>query len=135
VQRGEPLPVQPLLDAGDALVVDIDVADLVRDCRAVGIDALVLGEEADAGNAEPVNLMLLGRRITAVRSSTASSTSMILRGSANSDGALMSVARMMPLRSRISGRAVAMASWPTLRRAPWPSLTEANITSRSAITP
>ena len=27
VQRGEPLPVQPFLDAGDALVVDIDVAD------------------------------------------------------------------------------------------------------------
>ena len=59
MQRGEPLPVQPLLDAGDALVVDIDVADLVRHHRAVRIDALVLGQEADAGNAEPVNLLLL----------------------------------------------------------------------------
>ena len=29
---------------------------------AVGIDALVLGEEADAGNAEPVDLALLLRR-------------------------------------------------------------------------
>ena len=59
MQRGEPLPVQPFLDAGDALVVDIHVADLVRDHRPVGIDALVLGEEADAGNAEPVDLLLL----------------------------------------------------------------------------
>ena len=33
-----------------------------------------------------------------------------LRGSANSDGDLMSVARIMPLRSRMSGRAVATAS-------------------------
>ncbi len=62
VQRGEPLPVQPLLDAGDALVVDIDEADVVRHDRAVGIDTLVLGEEADAGNAEPVNFLLLLRR-------------------------------------------------------------------------
>ncbi len=59
VQGGEPLPVQPLLDAGDALVVDIHVPDLVRNHRPVRIDALVLGEEADAGNAEPVNLLLL----------------------------------------------------------------------------
>ena len=62
VQRGEPLPVEPLLDAGDALVVDIHVADLVRDHRPVRIDALVLGEEADAGNAEPVDFLLLLRR-------------------------------------------------------------------------
>ena len=59
VQRGEPLPVEPFLDAGDALVVDVDVADHVRDRRAVRIDALVLGQEADAGNAEPVDLLLL----------------------------------------------------------------------------
>ena len=61
-QRGEPLPVQPFLDAGDALVVDIDVAHHVRNHRAVRIDALVLGEEADAGNSQPVNLLLLLRR-------------------------------------------------------------------------
>ena len=62
VQRGEPLPVQPFLDAGDALIVDIDVPDLVRDHRAIGINALVFGQEADAGNAEPVDLLLLLRR-------------------------------------------------------------------------
>ena len=99
-----PLAVEPLLDAGDALVVDVDVADHVRDLGAVRIDALVLGEEADAGQAEPVDLLLLLRRdlalepdeaalattsrsrtsvasrsgSTAVSSSTASSTSMML---------------------------------------------------------
>ena len=52
VQVGEPVPVEPFLDAGDALVVDVDVADDVRDLGAVRIDALVLGQEADAGNAE-----------------------------------------------------------------------------------
>ena len=62
VQRGEPLPVEPLLHAGDALVVDVHQADLVRDDRAVRIDALVLGQEADAGNAEPVHFALLLRR-------------------------------------------------------------------------
>ena len=46
----------------------------------------------------------------AVSNSTASSTSMILRGSANSDGVRTSVARISPLRSRMSGRAVATAS-------------------------
>ena len=100
---GEPAAVEPFLDAGDALVVDVDVADHVRDLGAVRIDALVLGEEADAGNAEPVDFLLLLRRdlalepdeaalrrtsrsrtsvasrsgITAVSSSTASSTSMM----------------------------------------------------------
>ncbi len=62
VQSGEPLPVEPFLDAGNALVVDIDVADLVRNRGAVRIDTLVLAEEADAGKSEPVNfLLLLGR--------------------------------------------------------------------------
>ena len=62
MQRGEPLPVQPFLDAGDALVVDIHMADLMGDHRAVRIDSLVLCEKADTGNAEPVNLLLLARR-------------------------------------------------------------------------
>ena len=44
---------------GDALVVDVDVADQVRDFGPTGIDALVLGQEADAGNAEAVDLLLL----------------------------------------------------------------------------
>ena len=62
VQRGEPLPVEPLLDAGDALVVDVHVADLVRNDRPVWIDALVLGQEADARDPEPMNLALLAGR-------------------------------------------------------------------------
>src|SRR3974390_1275638 len=62
MQRGEPLPVEPLLDARNTLVVDVDEADLVRRNGAVRVDALVFGEEADAGNAEPVHfLLLLGR--------------------------------------------------------------------------
>ena len=144
VQIGEPARVEPFLDAGDALVVDIDVTDDVRDLGAVRIDALVLGQEADAGKAEPVDLLaLLGRDLalepdeaalakraaraappasrsgsTAVSSSDASSTSMIRRGSANSEGVRTSVARISPLRSRMSGRAVATASGPMARRAP-----------------
>jgi hypothetical protein len=56
--------------------------------------------------------------ITAVSSSDASSTSMIRCGSANSEGVRTSVARISPLRSSISGRAVATASCPMARRAP-----------------
>ena len=64
MQRGEPLPVQPFLHAGNALVVDIHQPDHLRDRRTVRIDALVLGQEADAGNAETVNLaLLLGRNL------------------------------------------------------------------------
>src|SRR5204862_7064852 len=47
---------------GDALVVDVDQADQMRDFVAGGVNALVLAQEADAGNAEPVNLLLLQRR-------------------------------------------------------------------------
>ncbi len=61
MQRGEPLAVEPFLDAGNALVVDIDVTDFVADHRAVWVDALIFGQEADAGNAEPVDFLpLLG---------------------------------------------------------------------------
>ena len=151
VQVGESAPVEPFLDAGDALVVDIDVTDHVRDHRAVRIDALVLGQEADAGNAEPMDLLPLLRRDlapepdeaalrrraarapslasrsgkVAVSNSTASSTSMILRGSANSDGVRTSVARISPLRSRMSGRAVATASARQLRLVTCASVIEA----------
>ncbi len=59
VQIGEPATVEPFFDAGDALVVDIDVAEHVRDLRPVGIDALVLGEEADPRDAEAMHLDLL----------------------------------------------------------------------------
>ena len=62
MQIGEPAAVEPFFDAGDPLIVDIDVADHVRDLGAVRVDALVLGQKADAGQAEPVNLLaLLGR--------------------------------------------------------------------------
>src|SRR5262249_36238895 len=59
VKRGEPLPVEPLLDTGDALVVDVHVADLVRNDRPVWIDAFVLGQETDTRNSEPMNISLL----------------------------------------------------------------------------
>ena len=59
MQRLQPVAVDPLLDAGDALVVDVDVADQVRHLGAVRIDALVLGQEANARQAEPVNLAAL----------------------------------------------------------------------------
>ncbi len=44
---------------------------------------------------------------------------MIRRGSPNSLGVLTSVASTSPLRSTISGRAVAIASCAAVRRAPW----------------
>ena len=56
MQRLQAMAVEPFLDAGDALVVDVDVADQVRHLGAVRIDALVLGEEADARQAELVDL-------------------------------------------------------------------------------
>ena len=43
VQVSEAARIQPFFDAGDALVVDIDVADDMRNHRAVGIDTLVFG--------------------------------------------------------------------------------------------
>ena len=62
MQIGQTVAVQPLLHAGDALVVDVDQADQMRDFGAGRIDALVLAQEADAGNAETVNVLLLLRR-------------------------------------------------------------------------
>ena len=56
VQIGEPAAVEPFLDAGDALVIDVDVTDDVRDLGAVGIDALVLAQKSDAGKAESMDL-------------------------------------------------------------------------------
>ena len=62
MQIGETVGVEPLLHPGDALVVDVDEADQVRDLVAGRIDALVLAQEADAGNAEAVDFLLLLRR-------------------------------------------------------------------------
>ena len=65
VQRGEPVAVQPLLHAGDALIVGIDVADQMRDLGAVRVAALVFAEKADARQALPVDFpLLLGRDVT-----------------------------------------------------------------------
>ena len=61
MQRREPVAVEPLLDAGDALVVDVDEADQVRDLGAVRIGALVLGEKAETRKAELVDFLLLLR--------------------------------------------------------------------------
>ena len=56
MQIGEAALVEPLLDPGDALVVDVDVSDDVRHLGAVRIDALVLRQEADAGKTEPMDV-------------------------------------------------------------------------------
>ena len=62
VERREPIAVDPFLHSGDALIIDIHQADQMRDLGAVGINALVLVEKADARNAEPINILLLLRR-------------------------------------------------------------------------
>ena len=59
---GEALLVEIFFHAGDADVVVVDVADHMGADRAVGIDALVLGRKADAGQAEMKDLLLLLRR-------------------------------------------------------------------------
>ena len=136
MQVGETAVVQPFLDAGDALVVDIDVAEQVRDQRPVRIDALVLVHEADAGQAETMDLDTLGRRDLALEPDEALLRRQPLahlgrieirnhcgeqfdrlvhvddavRLAEERSGIFTSVARISPLRSRISGRAVATAS-------------------------
>ena len=62
MQVGEAVGIEPLLDTGDALVVDVHEADQMRNIDAVGIDPLVLAQEADAGNAETMDVLLLFRR-------------------------------------------------------------------------
>ena len=67
MQIGQTVIVEPLLHPGDALVVDIDQADQMRDLGAGRIDALVLAQEADAGNAEAMDVLLLLRRDLALQ--------------------------------------------------------------------
>src|ERR1700691_68330 len=62
VQVVEALPVEPHLHAGDAFVVDIDIAHEVRNFGPVRVGALVFVEEADAGQALAVDFALLLRR-------------------------------------------------------------------------
>src|SRR5262249_61033303 len=61
VQGRQSLAVEPFLDPGDALIVDIDVADQVRNLGAVRIIALVLIEKTDPRQALAINLALLFR--------------------------------------------------------------------------
>src|SRR5262249_56521001 len=61
MQSGQSLTIEPFLDPGDALIVDIDVADQVRNLGAIGIIAFVLVEKTDAGQALAINLALLLR--------------------------------------------------------------------------
>jgi hypothetical protein len=70
--------------------------------------------EASRSRSSPASMSV----ITAVSSSDASSTSMIRCGSPNSEGVRTSVARISPLRSRMSGRAVPTASARMARRPP-----------------
>ena len=58
----EALVVDLFLDARDALIVDVDGAEHVRGGGAARIEAPVLDAEADAGNAELVDRLLLARR-------------------------------------------------------------------------
>ena len=62
VRIGQALLVEIFLHAGDADIVLVDEADHMRADRPVGIDALVLGQEADAGQAEMEDFLLLLRR-------------------------------------------------------------------------
>ena len=58
------LVVDVLLHTGDADIVEVGRADDVGGGDPVRIDALVVGQEADAGDAEAVNLrLLLGRQL------------------------------------------------------------------------
>ena len=59
---GQALLVEIFLHAGDADVVLVDEPDHVRADRAVGIDALVLRQKADARQAEVKDFRLLLRR-------------------------------------------------------------------------
>jgi hypothetical protein len=54
--------VERLLDAGNAVAVDIGITDDLRDLAALGIEAALVGFERDARNAELVDLILLARR-------------------------------------------------------------------------
>ena len=56
------LLVEIFLHARDADIVLVDEPDHMRADRAIGIDALVLGQKADAGQAEMKDLRLLLRR-------------------------------------------------------------------------
>ena len=62
MEIGKPAVVDILLDARDPLVVDIDQTKNMRGGRTARIEAAVLGQEADAGDAERMNRRALLRR-------------------------------------------------------------------------
>src|SRR5262249_40640837 len=62
VQGSKSWAVEPLFDAGDALIIDIDVADEMRNLGSIGVIAFVFVEKADAWQALPVDFALLLRR-------------------------------------------------------------------------
>ena len=55
------LTVNPFLDPGNALVVNIGIAEHMGCGDTVGIDTLVLGQKTDPGNAEAMHLRALAR--------------------------------------------------------------------------
>src|SRR5262249_19657386 len=61
MQIGKPVIVEPLLHPGDALIVDIDEADQMRDLVAGRINTLVLAQETDTGDSKAMDILLLLR--------------------------------------------------------------------------
>src|SRR5262249_61485311 len=66
VEVGKPVAVEPFFDAGDTLIVDIDVADDMGHERTVWIHALVFLHETKSGEAEAVDFAALARRYLAL---------------------------------------------------------------------
>ena len=61
MQVRKPVAVEPLLHPGNALVIDVDEPDQVRNLPPAWIDAFVLAQEADSRNSETMNFLLLRR--------------------------------------------------------------------------
>jgi hypothetical protein len=61
MQGREAVAVEPLLHAGNPLIVDVHQTNQVRHGRAVRIRAFVFVQESDARQAQAVNLLLLLR--------------------------------------------------------------------------
>ena len=59
VQIGEPVSVEPFLEAGDALVIYVDMTNDVRRLGALGVDTLGLVQKSEAGDAEFMHFELL----------------------------------------------------------------------------
>src|SRR4051794_7878400 len=65
VQIGKTTVVEPFLNSGNTLVIDVHESNEVRHLRTARIDTLVLAQESNTGNAETMNFLLLhGRDFT-----------------------------------------------------------------------